>query len=86
MTGLTSDQLAIGLAFVAVATLACLAPAQGDTWWLLRAGRDLWTTGHVPLTETFKGVVPFLASDFVRITLLVYFPIISLYLVHTLKQ
>jgi tripartite ATP-independent transporter DctM subunit len=39
----------------------------------------------VPLTETFKGVVPFLASDFVRIALLVYFPIISLYLVQTFK-
>jgi tripartite ATP-independent transporter DctM subunit len=40
----------------------------------------------VPLTETFKGVVPFLVSDFLRTTLLVYFPIVSLYLVHLLKQ
>ncbi|MFO1323702.1 MAG: TRAP transporter large permease [Burkholderiales bacterium] len=40
----------------------------------------------VPLTETFKGVVPFLLSDLVRILLLLYFPIISLYLVHTFKQ
>ncbi len=40
----------------------------------------------VPLTETFKGVVPFLLSDFVRILLLLYFPIISLWLVHILKQ
>ncbi len=39
----------------------------------------------VPLTETFKGVVPFLLSDFVRILLLLYFPIVSLYLVHTFK-
>jgi tripartite ATP-independent transporter DctM subunit len=39
----------------------------------------------VPLTQTFKGVVPFLLSDAVRIALLIYFPIISLYLVHTLK-
>ncbi|MCC7348654.1 MAG: TRAP transporter large permease [Variibacter sp.] len=39
----------------------------------------------VPLTETFKGVVPFLLSDLVRILLLLYFPIISLYLVHTFK-
>jgi len=39
----------------------------------------------VPLTETFKGVVPFLLSDLVRIVLLVFFPIISLYLVHTFK-
>ncbi len=39
----------------------------------------------VPLTETFKGVVPFLLSDAVRIVLLVFFPAISLYLVHALK-
>jgi tripartite ATP-independent transporter DctM subunit len=39
----------------------------------------------VPLVETFKGVIPFLLSDFVRITLLLFFPIISLYLVHTFE-
>ncbi len=40
----------------------------------------------VPLVETFKGVIPFLLSDFVRITLLVMFPVISLYLVHTFQR
>ena len=40
----------------------------------------------VPLTETFKGVVPFLLSDAVRIALLVFFPVVSLYLVHTFKR
>jgi len=39
----------------------------------------------VPLVETFKGVVPFLISDFIRTTLLLCFPIISLYLVHTFQ-
>jgi tripartite ATP-independent transporter DctM subunit len=37
----------------------------------------------VPLMETFKGVIPFLISDFMRIALLVFFPVISLYLVRT---
>ena len=37
----------------------------------------------VPLTETFKGVMPFLASDFLRITLLLFVPSISLVLVRT---
>jgi C4-dicarboxylate transporter DctM subunit len=40
----------------------------------------------VPLTETFKGVVPFLLSDLVRIVLLVFFPAVSLFLVHAFKQ
>ena len=37
----------------------------------------------VPVMETFKGVLPFLASDLVRILLLVFFPALALYLVHT---
>ena len=37
----------------------------------------------VPLTETFKGVMPFLASDLLRIVLLLFFPAISLVLVRT---
>jgi tripartite ATP-independent transporter DctM subunit len=37
----------------------------------------------VPMMDSFKGVVPFLISDLVRIILLVFFPVISLYLVHT---
>ncbi len=36
----------------------------------------------VPMSETAWGVAPFLASDFIRIFLLVAFPIIPLYLVH----
>jgi TRAP-type C4-dicarboxylate transport system permease large subunit len=39
----------------------------------------------VPLVETFKGVIPFLISDFMRIALLLFFPIISLYLVNTFQ-
>ena len=37
----------------------------------------------VPLIETFKGVVPFLLSDAVRVTLLVLFPGLALVLVKT---
>ncbi|MBS0592326.1 MAG: TRAP transporter large permease [Rubrivivax sp.] len=37
----------------------------------------------VPLVETFKGVVPFLLSDLVRIVALVLFPSLSLVLVRT---
>lgn len=37
----------------------------------------------VPLTETFKGVVPFLMSDFIRIIALVAFPSLTLVLVRS---
>jgi tripartite ATP-independent transporter DctM subunit len=36
----------------------------------------------VPMSETAWGVMPFLASDFMRIFLLVFFPAIPLWLVH----
>jgi TRAP-type C4-dicarboxylate transport system permease large subunit len=36
----------------------------------------------VPYMETAKGVMPFLASDFIRIGFLVFFPSITLGLVH----
>ncbi|MDO8418582.1 MAG: TRAP transporter large permease [Rubrivivax sp.] len=39
----------------------------------------------VPLSETFKGVVPFLLSDFLRITVLLFFPSLSLILVRTFQ-
>ena len=36
--------------------------------------------GDVPMRETFKGVMPFFASEVVRVALLVGFPAISLLL------
>jgi TRAP-type C4-dicarboxylate transport system permease large subunit len=39
----------------------------------------------VPILETFKGVLPFLASDFLRVILLFFFPAISLWLVHVIN-
>ena len=38
----------------------------------------------VPYMETAKGVMPFLASDFIRIAFLVLFPSITLGLVHAM--
>jgi C4-dicarboxylate transporter, DctM subunit len=39
----------------------------------------------IPILETFKGVLPFLASDFLRVILLFFFPAISLWLVHLIN-
>ena len=39
----------------------------------------------VPLKETFKGVIPFLLSDLLRILLLLFVPGLSLFLVHAFK-
>jgi len=36
----------------------------------------------VPMAVTFRGIVPFLMADAVRVLLLLFFPLISLFLVH----
>jgi hypothetical protein len=51
---LAFDQMAIGLLFIAVAVLALLTPAQPDTFWHLRAGADIWRTGHVPRVDLYS--------------------------------
>lgn len=40
----------------------------------------------VPLKETFRGVIPFLISDLLRILLLLFFPVVALFLVHATSR
>ena len=49
-----SSHLAVGLLFSVAGILACMAPVQSDTWWLLRAGQDIWSTGTVPLADAYS--------------------------------
>ena len=39
---------------------------------------------NVPMVETYKGVVPFLITDFLRLALLIAYPPITLWLVYSL--
>ena len=50
----TFDRLLTTLLFLAIALAACLMPAQNDTWWQLRAGRDMWRSHAVLLRDTFS--------------------------------
>jgi hypothetical protein len=52
--GLSFDGLTIGLLFVVVGLRAFLMAAHADTYWQLRAGQDIWTTGHIPLVDTYS--------------------------------
>jgi tripartite ATP-independent transporter DctM subunit len=81
--GMSNDDKSIwfGILALMVVEIGLVHPPVGLNVYIInRLAKD------VPLTETFKGVVPFLLSDFARITLLLYFPIISLYLVHAFKH
>ncbi len=70
-----------GILALMVVEIGLVHPPVGMNVYIInRLARD------VPLTETFKGVVPFLLSDLVRIVLLLYFPILSLVLVNTFNR
>jgi hypothetical protein len=51
--GITFDQLALGALFVMLFARLGQAPAQNDTWWHLRAGRDIWQ-GVFPTVERWS--------------------------------
>ena len=81
--GMSHDDKSIwfGILALMVVEVGLVHPPVGINVYIInRLAKD------VPLTETFKGVVPFLLSDAVRIALLVFFPTVSLYLVHTFKR
>lgn len=39
---------------ITAAAAACVSPAQGDTWWALRAGRDIWHDHRVSLVDRYS--------------------------------
>ncbi|HET7157303.1 MAG TPA: hypothetical protein VFI87_18240 [Hyphomicrobiaceae bacterium] len=56
---LDMERFATAALFVVLACVACLMPAQSDTWWQLRTGEDIWRSGriilHDELTHTVAG-------------------------------
>jgi len=76
--GQTDKSIWFGILALMVVEIGLVHPPVGMNVYIInRLAKD------VPLTETFKGVMPFLASDFVRIIALLFFPSISLVLVRT---
>jgi tripartite ATP-independent transporter DctM subunit len=75
----TDKAIWFGIIALMVVEVGLITPPVGMNVYIINSlARD------VPMAETFKGVVPFLISDAVRITLLVFFPILSLWLVRLL--
>jgi C4-dicarboxylate transporter, DctM subunit len=76
--GMPKESLAIwfGILILMVVSFGLLVPPMGLNVYVVNGmARD------VPLGESFRGVLPFLISDFVRIALLLAFPGICLWLV-----
>jgi TRAP-type C4-dicarboxylate transport system permease large subunit len=72
----TDKSIWFGILALMVVEIGLVHPPVGMNVYIInRLAKD------VPLQETFKGVMPFLASDFIRIGFLLFFPAISLWLV-----
>jgi tripartite ATP-independent transporter DctM subunit len=76
--GLTATDTSIwfGILALMVVEIGLVHPPVGMNVYIINR-----LASDVPLVETFKGVLPFIASDFLRIGLLLVFPAISLWLV-----
>jgi TRAP-type C4-dicarboxylate transport system permease large subunit len=75
--GLDADQLKLwfGIITLSVVEIGLITPPVGLNVFVINS-----LAKDVPMSETFRGVVPFLMSDAVRVTLVVLFPVISLLL------
>jgi TRAP-type C4-dicarboxylate transport system permease large subunit len=79
--GSTDKSVWFGILALMVVEIGLVHPPVGMNVYIINR-----LAGDVPLKETFKGVMPFLASDFIRIGLLLAFPAIALVLVRTFQH
>jgi tripartite ATP-independent transporter DctM subunit len=80
--GLEATEKAIwfGVLALMVVEIGLITPPVGMNVYIISAlAKDL------PMIVAFRGVVPFLMSDVVRILLLVFFPVLSLWLVRLME-
>jgi C4-dicarboxylate transporter, DctM subunit len=75
--GLTPEHQAIwfGILVLMVVGVGMLAPPVGLNVYVVNS-----MAKDVPISESYRGVVPFLVSDFLRTTLVLFFPAIALWI------
>jgi hypothetical protein len=54
LSSCTFERLLPALVFLAIILACGLTPMQTDTWWQLRAGRDMWRSRSVLLTDVYS--------------------------------
>ena len=79
--GLTPEEFALwfGVLVLVVVEVGLITPPVGLNLFVINS-----MAGNVPIRETFRGVLPFVATDLARVALLVLFPPLSLGLVSLL--
>ena len=75
--GMGTEDLKIwfGILALIVVELGLITPPVGMNVFIISAQAT-----DVPMSETFKGIIPFFLAEMVRITLLIAFPIIVLWM------
>jgi tripartite ATP-independent transporter DctM subunit len=79
VTHLGFDPIWFGVLIVCVVEIGMISPPVGMNVFVLRS-----VLPDVPTNQIWKGVMPFLAADIVRLGVLIAFPIITLWLPKTL--
>ncbi len=74
------DPIWFGILIVVVVEIGLISPPVGMNLFVLNT-----MLPHVPTRTIFRGVLPFMAADCLRLAILVAFPIISLYLPSLMK-
>jgi TRAP-type C4-dicarboxylate transport system permease large subunit len=80
--GLATDYKVIwfGVLMLTVVAMGLIAPPIGlNVYVVANIAR------HVPIGEIYRGVIPFLVWDVIRVVLLLFFPYIALWLVQYVK-
>ena len=75
----SDKSLWFGILILTVCEIGMIFPPVGLNVYIMNG-----LAKDVPMVETYKGVVPFLITDGIRLALLIAFPAISLWLVHAL--
>lgn len=80
--GMSSEEVAIwfGILVLVVVGIGLTAPPIGLNVFIINKIAD-----DVPITTTYRGVLPFVAADLVRLALLTALPVLSLWLVRVLN-
>jgi tripartite ATP-independent transporter DctM subunit len=77
--GAADKALWFGILILTVCEIGMIFPPVGLNVYIMNG-----LAKDVPMVETYKGVVPFLITDAIRLSLLIAFPSLTLWLVHRL--
>jgi C4-dicarboxylate transporter, DctM subunit len=80
IVGLGLDPVWFGVLIVTIVEIGLISPPVGMNLFVLST-----LLPQVPTTTVFRGVLPFIAADIVRLALLIAFPVISLWLPSMMK-